>query len=339
MREKNWNAPTRFPLADGSHATITALAALMLEEKFGITRGRLKKGAGGNDAVVVSVASGNEVRLLDLLSVFIYLGHKTLIEDPDQKFILRDGDPLRLLPENITVTPRKPVEVRRERKTYTRKTAVVRRERPANALSIVEQERLLEEAFPKLRAVALAILRPESEFQADDVTQETCISLLQQIRSGGCHAENRAQFFGWALSAAQKASTWKLDAICSGVCKDVDHDRVEIKLLRVVRLDGDLKERAGVFADAPQTFLPEIKPAKLGQLLEADAKEERERERQRIKDEGGVWTNVDLESGTEVVADLEEAKPARNDSEDTEEAEPEVLEEPLYLPAFQSEAA
>ncbi len=345
--------PASLPLTDGSVAIVTENAIEVLEEEYGIVRGRVKKGSAG-EVVVVSpkryngkiVRGAKEVPLRDLLAVHVYNTCSHLEEKDLLRFQIVDGAARNLMPSNVVKVMKTVTEVK-ERKKYTRKAVTVLTERPADALSIREQEGLLSEAFPQMRGVAYAILRPDRESkigswsQADDVVQTTALSLLNQIRAGTCDSVSRGQFFGWCFSAVQKAASWKLQVIANGVCRDVDHDEAEILLLRVKRLEGDLRERQGLPVDhGDSSPLDGVDPVWLAKQLEADAEEKAAKERQRIKEEGGRWHNVDLESGSEVVADLEEPKPAANDSEDAEEAEPEVLEEdPLYLPAFQSEAA
>ena len=189
-------------------------------------------------------------------------------------------------------------------------------QRPAEALSISEQEALLPEAFSQMRGVAYAILKQDresktgSKSQADDVVQDVSLSLLGQIRAGKCHAVNRGQFFSFCFAAVQRAASWKLQAITNGVCSDVDHDPAEILLLRVKRLEGDLRERRGLSVEDNGTSpLDGIDPAWLAKQLEYDAAEKAEQERQqdtlrRINQQlealeeriTALLSNIDLES-------------------------------------------
>jgi len=197
-----------------------------------------------------------------------------------------------------------------ERKPYTRKITAVK-EHPAESLSIQAQEELLSEVFGKMCGVAKAILTPDyysktgSESQADDVVQEVAMTVLAMVRAGKCRAINRGQFFAFCFSLTQRAASWKLQAITSGFCRDVDHDDAEILLLRLKRLEGDLRERQGLAVDDNGTSpLEGIDPVWLAKQLERDAEQKSRRERQRIKEEGGSWDNVDLEAGTELADDL-----------------------------------
>jgi len=113
-------------------------------------------------------------------------------------------------------------------------------------------------------------------------------------------------------------ASWKYEALAAGVCRDVDHDEAEILLLRVKRLEGNLRERQGLYVDDNGVSPIEgVDPAWLAKQLEKDAAEEAKRERQRVKEEGGRWDAVGLKhelSGVDV-----EEKPERNDDVESEE--------------------
>jgi hypothetical protein len=101
--------PVRFPLSDGTFAKITHGALRGLKYQRDVTSGRMKKGAGGNEAVYVTVEMHGdkdtvELSLRDVLAVFHY---GIEVEHASQKFFLKDGDPRNLMPDNIGLTPRK----------------------------------------------------------------------------------------------------------------------------------------------------------------------------------------------------------------------------------------
>jgi hypothetical protein len=313
------NEATNLPLTDGTVAVLTEYALEVLEEDYGIVRGRVKKGSAA-DVVVVApkryngkpVRGTKELVLRDLLAVHVYPGMSTIFEEQDLAgFKLVDGDARNLLPSNIAKVMKPAPEVK-DRKPYTRKTpALPGKARPTESLSIAEQEELLSEVFGKMCGVAKAILTPDhysktgSESQADDVVQEVAMTVLSLVRAGKCRAINRGQFFAFCFSLTQRAASWKLQAITSGFCRDVDHDEAEILLLRVKRLEADLRERKGQYAEEDSNSpLEGIDPVWLAKQLERDAEQKARIERQRIRDEGGTWERVDLEAGTEVAADL-----------------------------------
>ncbi len=311
------NEPTNLPLTDGTVAVVTEYALDLLESEYGIVKGRVKKGSAG-DVVVVSpkrysgkpVRGTKEVALRDFLAVHVYNLCSLWEENNISGYKLADGDAKNLMPENI-VTIMKPVTEVNERKPYTRKKITDAPKRSAESLSIQEQEELLSEVFEKMCAVAHAILASDgpsmtgSHSQADDVVQETAMTVLAMVRAGKCRAINRGQFFAFCFSLTQRAASWKLQAITSGFCRDVDHDEAEILLLRVKRLEADLRERKGLsIEDNGQSPLEDIDPAWLAKQLERDAEEKSRIERQRIKEEGGSWERVDLEAGTELADDL-----------------------------------
>lgn len=325
---------TRLPLKDGTFARLTKEAIQILAEDYGVTSGRLKKGS-GSDVVVVTpkrydgkpVHGAPDVALRDLLATHIYHNMFTIWEEKDLTgFKLVDGDARNLMPSNITKVMKTVPEVK-ERKPYTRKPVTKMPERPADALGIREQEDLLSEAFPQMKGVAYAILKPDSESkagsksQAEDVVQEVSLSLLQQIRVGKCNAVNRGQFFSFCFASVQRAASWKLQAITNGVCSDVDHDPAEILLLRVKRLEGDLREKRGLSVEDNGTSPIEgIDPVWLAKQLERDAEERDRQERQQTKEEGGRWDVAGLKAEVSGV-DVEEKPEPANDDVESEETE------------------
>lgn len=311
------NETANLPLTDGTNALVTEYALSLLEEDYGIVRGRIKKGSGGEVVVVAPkkfdgkrVIGNKEVPLRDLLAVDVYGMFRRLERADIAGYRLADGDPRNILPSNIVKIMNSAPEVK-ERKQYTRRKPLAATERPTEALSTHEQESLLSEAFPKMRGVAYAILTPDSQSktgsrsQADDLVQDVAVNLLTLVRAGKCKAVNRGQFFSFCFALTQCAASWKLQALANGVCRDVDHDEAEILLLRVRRLEGDLRERQGLPLDHNESSpLEGLDPAWLAKQLERDAEKKAAEERQRIKEEGGRWDNVDLEAGTEMSDDL-----------------------------------
>jgi hypothetical protein len=310
------NEATNLPLTDGTAAVVTAYALEVLEEEFGIVRGRVKKGSAG-DVVMVSpkryagkpVRGAKEVPLRDLLALHVHVTHSIWDEKDLAGFKLADGDARNLMPSNI-VKVMKPAQEVSERKPYTRKSTAVT-QRPAESLSIAEQEALFPEVFGKMCGIAKAILTPDhysktgSESQADDVVQNVAVTVLSLVRAGKCRAINRGQFFAFCFSLTQRAASWKLQAITNGFCRDVDHDEAEILLLRVKRLEADLRERKGQYAEEDSNSpLEGIDPVWLAKQLEKDAEEKSRRERQRVHEEGGLWERIDLEAGTEIPEEL-----------------------------------
>jgi hypothetical protein len=292
------NGVAHLPLSDGSFALLTPKALGRLEDEFGILSARLKKGAAGCSQVVAQIRTGRlrttkEIAIRDLLAVFVYFparltfnsGEWRSNENRGQSYFLADGDARNLMPGNFTLTDAPVVANIAEKKTKTKKISA-QKARPTNALPIEVQEALLDEVFPKLRAVSLAILRPESPSQGEEIAQDTALSLLQQIRAGACHAVSRGQLFAWVFSAVKTVALRKLNAIQSGVCKDVDHDRAAIRLLRVKRLNGKMREHAGLSVEQDHDMLGDINMADLARKLEAEASEKAQQERQRRLDEG-----------------------------------------------------
>jgi hypothetical protein len=312
------NENANLPLTDGTVATVTEYALEVLEEEYGIVRGRVKKGSAG-DVVLVTpkryngkpVRGAKELPLRDLLAVHVYPPMCTIWDEKDLAgFKLVDCAARNLLPSNIVKVMKTVPEVK-DRKPYTRKKIKAVPERPSDALSVSEQEELLSEVFVKMRGVAYAILTPDSHSktgsrsQADDVVQEVAVTVLSLVRAGKCHAVNRGQFFSFCFALTQRAASWKLQAIASGFCRDVDHDEAEILLLRVKRLEADLREREGVSVeDNGMSPLEGIDPVWLAKELERDAAAKQTTEHQRVKEEGGRWDAVDLEAGTELADDL-----------------------------------
>ena len=312
------NEPANLPLTDGTTAIVTEDALEALEEDYGIVRGRVKKGSSGEVVLVTPkryngkpVRGAKEVLLRDLLAVHVYgLCGNHWEEKEIAGYKLADADARNLMPSNVVKVMKTAPEVK-DRKPYTRKKIKAVPERPTDALSIREQEELLSEVFAKMRGVAYAILTPDnhsktgSRSQADDVVQEVAVTVLSLVRAGKCHAVNRGQFFSFCFALTQRAASWKLQAIASGFCRDVDHDEAEILLLRVKRLEADLRQREGVSVeDNGISPLEGIDPVWLAKQLERDAAEKRTTEHQRVKEEGGTWEAVDLEAGTELAEDL-----------------------------------
>jgi hypothetical protein len=312
------NDSTNLPLTDGTVATVTEQALEILREEFGIVRGRVKKGSAG-DVVLVSpkryndrpVRGCKEVPLRDLLALHAYGMADVWEENNVLGFSLADGAARNLMPENF-VTVMKPLpEEAKERKVYTRTNIKAVKERTAESLSINEQEAMLGEVFGKMCGVAKAILKKDHESktgsssQADEVVQEVAMTILSLVRAGKVRAINRGQFFAFCFSLTQRAASWKYQSLAAGFCRDVNHDEAEILLLRVKRLEADLRERRGQYPEEDSNSpLDGMDPVWLAKQLARDARKKKQDERQRVKEEGGRWDNVDIEAGTELADEL-----------------------------------
>jgi hypothetical protein len=297
------NGVAQLPLSDGTFALLTPKALGRLEDEFGIVEARVKKGAAGCNAVVARISTGDfrtnkEIPVRDLLATWVYFPSWHPNENRGRSYFLTDGDARNLMPGNFLLTDAPTVVNFEEKKPRVKKVSAPR-VRPTDALPIETQEALLEEAFPKMRGIATAILRPESTAQGEEVCQTTALELLQQIRAGGCDSINKWQFFAWAFSAVKTVALRKLRNIQSGVCKDVDHDRAAIRLLRVKRLNGKMREQAGLSLELDENMLGDINLPSLARQLETEAAEKAEAQRQQ-KADGGSWRKVDIEAAAEV---------------------------------------
>jgi len=65
----NLSKPVRFRLSDGTFAKITYAALRDLKNNRDVTSGRMKKGAGGNEAVYVTVEMHGSKGTVELLCV------------------------------------------------------------------------------------------------------------------------------------------------------------------------------------------------------------------------------------------------------------------------------
>jgi hypothetical protein len=319
------------PLSDGTTVRVTHHAAQTLAEVYGITKGRIKKAKDGFEYVVATLSRKafvpyavtedpqREVALRDLLAFYVYHNGPAFHFIPVKRGSLwngrvemADGDQRNLLPDNFRLewfeTPyadarlapgaHKPEEERaaaadsNEVETITIDESL---SAPQNAELIQEQRGLLARYFSLIQNECKKILL-RSEYQADEVAQETTFQLLRQIDNGMCPATNEVNFQKWAKGSAWLASLRKLRAIRAGVCVDVDHDKAEIRLLRAVRFLGEQSEKVGSPLEGVSMRDALNLPA-LAAELEKASKEEAE----TIKAEGGAWNwnRVDLERGLE----------------------------------------
>ena len=111
---KRKEKPAHIPLLDGSFVTVTEQAKEELQSDYGVTGGKIVNG----EVVVwiegrivncgkVIQRSASYVSLKDVLACWVYrIEH--LLDDADQVFLLKDGNPRNLLMSNITVSPRRP---------------------------------------------------------------------------------------------------------------------------------------------------------------------------------------------------------------------------------------
>jgi len=92
-------------------------------------------------------------------------------------------------------------------------------------------------------------------------------------------------------------------------------------LLRVKRLEAEIRQQQGMELDEDtEDMLPGVDKVWLAKELERDAKEKAQRERERMKEEGGAWHGVDLEAGVElsaedVTAETQDAKADHSNDE------------------------
>jgi hypothetical protein len=102
------------PLLDGTFVTVTEQAKEELQNDYGVTGGKIVDG----EVVVwiegrivncgkVIQRSASYVSLKDVLACWVYRMER-LLDDADQVFLLKDGNPRNLLMSNISVSPRRP---------------------------------------------------------------------------------------------------------------------------------------------------------------------------------------------------------------------------------------
>jgi hypothetical protein len=106
--------PAYIPLLDGTTCMVTEWAKEELESDYGITGGRYRdgqvevwvEGRITNCGKVIQ-RSANYVPLRDVLGCWVY-DLKSLLDDADQFFVLKDGNPRNLLASNFSASPRRP---------------------------------------------------------------------------------------------------------------------------------------------------------------------------------------------------------------------------------------
>lgn len=285
-----------FPLTDGSVARITESGSYCLEEDFGVTSGRIRRGKGG-EAVMVRPTlcygkpvpkPAKEVVLRDLLAVWVYYSPELRNPEPSQSFYLVDGNARNLTPENIALTERPEIRWPEPKERKKKHIAEV----PLSTKQLFDE---LGEIFPEMQKHVLTLIR-RSKWQATEVLAEVLFELLRQIRNGTCPAKNKNELYVWAFGSLKLAAKWKRDAIRDGRCRDVDHDKAAIRLARVVRKNAELLEAAGLSVGSPVWLLPEGVPtADLARQFEADAAKQAALEDKRIEDEGGIWKSSEDE--------------------------------------------
>jgi hypothetical protein len=102
------------PLLDGTYVIVTAEAKEELAKDYGITGGRFREGEVQvwvegrivNCGKVIQ-RSASYVSLRDVQACWVYR-MEGLLDDAEQVFVLKDGNPRNLLMSNITVSPRRP---------------------------------------------------------------------------------------------------------------------------------------------------------------------------------------------------------------------------------------
>ncbi|SRR5258708_27762672 len=111
---KRREKPAHIPLLDGSFVTVTEDAKEELQSDYGVTGGKIVNG----EVVVwiegrivhcgkVIQRSASYVSLKDVLGCWVYR-LESLLDDAEQVFTLKDGNPRNLLLSNIGVSPRRP---------------------------------------------------------------------------------------------------------------------------------------------------------------------------------------------------------------------------------------
>ena len=116
-RAPKMSAETRahLPLLDGTFVTVTSQAKHDLEKYYGVTGAKMANGEPVcwiEGRIVTGLGkilqrSANYVSLKDVLALWIY-DLRSLLDDDDQVFVLKDGNPRNLLLSNIAVSPRRP---------------------------------------------------------------------------------------------------------------------------------------------------------------------------------------------------------------------------------------
>ena len=104
----------QIPLLDGTYVIVSEDAKEDLQNDYGITGGRFRDGEVQvwvegrivNCGKVIQ-RSASYVSLKDVLSCWVY-DLKYLVDDDDQVFVLKDGNPRNLLRANISVSARRP---------------------------------------------------------------------------------------------------------------------------------------------------------------------------------------------------------------------------------------
>jgi hypothetical protein len=111
---KHRETAAQIPLLDGTYVIVTKEAKEELARSYGITGGRVRDGEVQvwvegrivNCGKVIQ-RSASYVSLKDVLGCWVYrLEH--LLDDAEQVFVLKDGNPRNLLQSNISVSPRRP---------------------------------------------------------------------------------------------------------------------------------------------------------------------------------------------------------------------------------------
>ena len=102
------------PLLDGTYVIVTKDAKEELVRSYGVTGGRYRDGEVQvwiegrivNCGKVIQ-RSASYVSLKDVLACWVYRLER-LLDDAEQVFVLKDGNPRNLLLSNIAVSPRRP---------------------------------------------------------------------------------------------------------------------------------------------------------------------------------------------------------------------------------------
>jgi hypothetical protein len=102
------------PLLDGTNVIVTEQAKEELADTYGVTGAKIVNGevvcwieGRITNCGKVIQRSASYVPMRDVLACWVY-DLKNLLDDDDQFFVLKDGNPRNLLASNIGVSPRRP---------------------------------------------------------------------------------------------------------------------------------------------------------------------------------------------------------------------------------------
>ena len=255
MNLESNSTPASLPLTDGTVCLITEHALWLLQGHFGISSGRVRKGAGGHADVVVKPSPAKypdptEVVLRDLLAVFAY--GMAGDAEPGDKWALADGDCRNLMPDNIAVTKAEPKKIKQSApRKFKAKTehapSALSKDRQLELLSRAiagnTYRKLLPDGTPEeirvkpLASIGFSMLG--SRPLVGEVLGEIVLDLVEQINAGKFRGDCDAQFFGWVRQVTRNQFQERLDGLLEGAIRDIEHDRGAIRLRKVLQQESD----------------------------------------------------------------------------------------------------